>query len=92
MFFQSLDIWSALTFRYPAHTGHEVVGSQTACIMLFAVTGDLRQRACATQHGLCPYFPGYQLVLTCQQNDHSSVADIPPSSTDTTRLLRKTIC
>jgi len=45
MFFQSLDIWSALTFRNAAHIDHEAEGSQTTCILLFAVTGDLRQRA-----------------------------------------------
>jgi len=44
MFFQSLDIWSALTFRYPAHIGQEAERLQTVCI-LFAVTGDIRQRA-----------------------------------------------
>jgi hypothetical protein len=92
MFFQSLDIWSGLTFRYSAYIGQEAEGSHTVCTALFAVTGDLRQRARTTLHGLRPYFPGYQLVCICQQNDHSSVADIPPSSTDTTGLPRMTTC
>jgi len=74
---------SALTFRYPAHIEQEADESRTVCNVLFAVTGDLRQRSRTTQHGLCPYVPGYQLVSTCQQNDHSSVADIPPSSRHT---------
>jgi hypothetical protein len=90
MFFQSLDFWAALNFRYSAHIGQEADGSHTVCIVLCAVTGDLRQRAHTTQHGLCPYFPGYQLVSICQQDDHSSAADIPPFSTDTTRLPRMT--
>jgi len=92
MYFQSIDIWSPLTFRDPAHTSQEAEWSQTTCIVLFAVTGDLCQKARITQHGLFPYFPGYQLVSTCQQNDNISVADIPPSSTDTTCLPRIKNC
>jgi hypothetical protein len=55
MFFQSLDIWSASTFRCAAHINQQAEGSQTACILLFAVTGDLRQKA--TQlHMACALF------------------------------------
>jgi hypothetical protein len=90
MFFQNLDIWSALTFWCAAHIDQEAEGSQTPCILLFAVIGDLRQRA-AQPYMACALISLYQLVSICQQNDHSSVADIPPPSANITRLPRMTI-